>query len=64
MIEFYIFEPVFPGESSLEQMIEIIKILGTPPAEFMDLYCKLESKLNLPFIKSQPWKRVLRKCKA
>lgn len=25
-------EPVFPGESSVDQLIEIIKVLGTPSA--------------------------------
>jgi serine/threonine protein kinase len=30
LVEFLMYEPVFPGESSLEQMLEIIKLLGTP----------------------------------
>lgn len=30
MAELLALEPIFPGDSSLEQLIEIIKILGTP----------------------------------
>jgi glycogen synthase kinase 3 beta len=26
-------EPLFPGESATDQLVEIIKILGTPSAE-------------------------------
>jgi glycogen synthase kinase 3 beta len=25
-------EPLFPGESSVEQLVEIMKVLGTPTA--------------------------------
>ena len=31
LVELLSLEPIFPGSSSLEQLIEIIKILGTPP---------------------------------
>lgn len=30
IVELMTLEPVFPGDSSIEQLIEIIKILGTP----------------------------------
>lgn len=30
LAELMTLEPVFPGDSSIEQLIEIIKILGTP----------------------------------
>jgi hypothetical protein len=30
MIELLTLEPLFPGDSSVEQLIEIIKVLGTP----------------------------------
>jgi len=30
LVELLTLEPLFPGDSSLEQLIEIIKILGTP----------------------------------
>jgi glycogen synthase kinase 3 beta len=31
MVELLTLEPIFPGDSSVEQLIEIMKILGTPP---------------------------------
>ena len=37
-MEFLTLEPIFPGDSSQEQLIEIIKILGTPPVKYLDLY--------------------------
>ena len=50
-MEFLTNEPIFPGESSIEQMIEIIKIMGTPSPSFIENYCDLAVKLVLPVIK-------------
>lgn len=33
MVEMVTGEPAFPGQSAVDQLIEIIKILGTPTAE-------------------------------
>lgn len=33
MVEMLTGSPLFPGESSMEQMIEIVKIIGTPNIE-------------------------------
>lgn len=56
-------DPIFPGDSTLEQMIEIIKILGTPPKELMNV---LEQEtgidITLPTIKPADWKKILKKC--
>ena len=38
MVELLTCEPIFPGDSSQEQLIEIIKILGTPPQKYIELY--------------------------
>jgi serine/threonine protein kinase len=38
IVELLTLEPIFPGDSSQEQLIEIIKILGTPPQKYIDLY--------------------------
>lgn len=32
LVEMMTLEPIFPGDSSIEQLIEIVKILGTPSA--------------------------------
>lgn len=61
LVEFLVYEPIFPGESSLEQMLEIIKFIGTPMPDTMEKYCHLDHELNLPEIKKQSWSRILRK---
>lgn len=38
IVELLTLEPVFPGDSSMEQLIEIIKILGTPTREQLAVY--------------------------
>lgn len=38
VVELLTLEPIFPGDSSQEQLIEIMKILGTPPQKYIDLY--------------------------
>lgn len=38
LAEFLTREPIFPGDSALEQLIEIIKVIGTPTEEYMQKY--------------------------
>jgi hypothetical protein len=46
----------------MEQLIEIIKILGTPPKKYLDLYEEEKHKqFNLPNIKPSSWEAVLQK---
>lgn len=62
MIEFLTLEPIFPGDSSVEQLIEIIKILGTPPKRLIDIYEEANcTELPLPLIKPNLWERILKK---
>lgn len=59
--EMLIGEPIFKGENSTNQLIEIIKILGTPNKEQLDhLNRSRQSELRLPQIKQKPWNRVFR----
>ena len=62
IVEFLTLEPIFPGDSSQEQLIEIIKILGTPPQKYLELY-ELEKHINykIPEIKANTWDLVLGK---
>eukprot|EP01120_Amphizonella_sp_Union-15-10_P009416 TRINITY_DN3553_c0_g5_i1.p1 TRINITY_DN3553_c0_g5~~TRINITY_DN3553_c0_g5_i1.p1 ORF type:complete len:144 (+),score=25.60 TRINITY_DN3553_c0_g5_i1:277-708(+) len=58
MAELIIGQPLFPGESSVDQLIEIIKVLGTPTREqmlAMNPDCK-ESKYSQ--VKPHPWIKV------
>ena len=38
VVDLLTLEPIFAGDSSHEQLIEIMKILGTPPQKYIDLY--------------------------
>jgi glycogen synthase kinase 3 beta len=52
-------EPIFEGESSLDQIVEIIRILGTPTKE--DILSMNEEYLNFNFPEKKvtPWREVL-----
>jgi serine/threonine protein kinase len=64
LIELLTLEPIFPGDSSQEQLIEIIKILGTPPQKYLELYeAEKNMSYKLPDIKPNNWEVVLRKYK-
>ena len=54
-------EPLFLGESAVDQLIEIIKVLGTPTKEQV---FKMNPEYNMkdykfPLIKAREWKKVL-----
>eukprot|EP00184_Porphyridium_aerugineum_P003118 CAMPEP_0184694568 /NCGR_PEP_ID=MMETSP0313-20130426/2468_1 /TAXON_ID=2792 /ORGANISM="Porphyridium aerugineum, Strain SAG 1380-2" /LENGTH=428 /DNA_ID=CAMNT_0027152865 /DNA_START=220 /DNA_END=1506 /DNA_ORIENTATION=+ len=64
MGELLLGHPVFPGESCVDQLVEIIKVLGTPTKE--DIYAMNESYTELfkyPVIKAHAWSKVMSKCK-
>ena len=51
-------EPLFPGDSSLDQLVEIIKILGTPtPTQVMQMNPNSD-EFKFPNIKPQAWNKV------
>ncbi len=43
MAELYIGQPLFPGESGVDQLVEVIKVLGTPTGEM--IASRVESSL-------------------
>lgn len=57
--EMMIGEPIFRGENSMGQLVEIIKILGTPTKEQLEqLNKKATSEPRLANIRPKPWNRV------
>ena len=54
-------EPLFPGESGLDQLVEIIKVLGTPSLEQIASMGATCQDFKFPQIKAQPWTRVILK---
>ncbi|KAA6390944.1 MAG: putative Glycogen synthase kinase-3 beta [Streblomastix strix] len=51
-------QPLFPGESSVDQLIEIIKILGTPTPADLSAMHQSNTDINIPQVKGHPWSKV------
>ena len=51
--------PLFPGDSGVDQLVEIIKVLGTPSFDQVKEMNPQYSKFVFPSIKSCPWEKVI-----
>ncbi|KAJ0526553.1 putative protein-serine/threonine kinase [Helianthus annuus] len=51
-------KPLFPGESGVDQLAEIIKILGTPTREEIKCMIPHYTHFKFPQIKAHPWHKV------
>eukprot|EP01126_Amoeba_proteus_P053389 TRINITY_DN6504_c1_g1_i6.p1 TRINITY_DN6504_c1_g1~~TRINITY_DN6504_c1_g1_i6.p1 ORF type:complete len:206 (+),score=40.43 TRINITY_DN6504_c1_g1_i6:698-1315(+) len=59
MAELLLSHPLFAGESGVDQLVEIIKILGTPTSvEVRAMNPDCTDYLSFPFLKKQPWGRI------
>ncbi|OMJ95229.1 hypothetical protein SteCoe_1441 [Stentor coeruleus] len=58
--EMFIFQPLFPGESAVDQLVEIIKILGTPTREQIFEMNPNYHEGRFPDIRQTPWNRVFK----
>jgi serine/threonine protein kinase len=56
--ELLIGKPLFPGDSGVDQLVEIIKLLGTPTKDEMVSMNKNYNEYKFPFVKSNPWGKV------
>ncbi|KAL9686337.1 hypothetical protein QQ045_023793 [Rhodiola kirilowii] len=61
LAELLLGNPIFPGESGVDQLVEIIKILGTPTREEIKCMNPNYSEFKFPQIKSHPWHKVFDK---
>lgn len=52
--------PIFPGESGVDQLVEIIKVLGTPTREELMAMNPNYTEFKFPQIKPHPWHKVFR----
>jgi serine/threonine protein kinase len=52
--------PVFPGESASDQLVEIIKILGTPSKNQILAMNNEATEFKFPQIKAYPWIKIFR----
>lgn len=58
--EMFLFQPLFPGESAVDQLVEIIKVLGTPTREQIYEMNPNYTEGRFPDIRQTPWSRVFR----
>ena len=54
-------EPLFAGESGIDQLVEIIKVLGTPTQDQVLKMNPKAEEYKFPNIKPLPWTKVLKK---
>ena len=61
MAELLLGQPMFPGESGIDQLVEIIKILGTPTRDEIATMNPNYMEHKFPQIKAIPLSRVFKK---
>mmetsp|Transcript_27480 Transcript_27480/g.31679 ORF Transcript_27480/g.31679 Transcript_27480/m.31679 type:complete len:393 (-) Transcript_27480:205-1383(-) len=54
-------EPLFAGESGIDQLVEIIKVLGTPTKEQVLKMNPKAEEYKFPNIKTLPWTKVFKR---
>ncbi|KAI9026089.1 kinase-like domain-containing protein [Hyaloraphidium curvatum] len=60
MAELMLGQPLFPGESGVDQLVEIIKVLGTPTREQIRNMNPNYTDYKFPQIKASTWNKVFR----
>ncbi|KKY20591.1 putative glycogen synthase kinase [Diplodia seriata] len=60
-IELMLGQPLFPGESGIDQLVEIIKVLGTPTRDQIRTMNPNYMEHKFPQIKPHPFNKVFRK---
>lgn len=60
LAELLLGHPIFPGDSGVDQLVEIIKVLGTPTKEQIREMNQHYTEFKFPQIKPHPWSRVFR----
>nr|VDC92687.1 unnamed protein product [Brassica oleracea] len=59
LAELLLGQPLFPGESGVDQLVEIIKVLGTPTREEIKCMNPNYTEFKFPQIKAHPWHKVI-----
>jgi glycogen synthase kinase 3 beta len=58
MAELMLGQPLFPGESGIDQLVEIIKVLGTPTREQIKTMNPNYMEHKFPQIKPHPFSKA------
>lgn len=61
LAELLLGHPIFPGESGVDQLVEIIKVLGTPTREEIKCMNPNYTEFRFPQIKAHPWHKLFQK---
>ena len=61
MAELMLGQPLFPGESGIDQLVEIIKVLGTPTRDQIRTMNPNYMEYRFPQIKPHPFTKVFRR---
>ncbi|KAL9265620.1 Shaggy-related protein [Drosera capensis] len=61
LAELLLGQPLFPGENAVDQLVEIIKVLGTPTREEIRCMNPNYTDFRFPQIKAHPWHKVFDK---
>jgi serine/threonine protein kinase len=56
--ELMLCKPVFPGETGIDQLVEIIKVLGTPTREQVLAMNKSYTEFSFPPVQPQSWQKA------
>lgn len=59
LAELLLGQPIFPGDSGVDQLVEIIKVLGTPTKEQIREMNRNYTEFKFPQIKAHPWQKVI-----
>jgi len=60
IVEMVLGQPLFPGESAIDQLVEIIKILGTPTKNQILIMNPDYNEIKFPMIKQYPWSKYFK----
>lgn len=60
LAELLLGQPIFPGDSGVDQLVEIIKVLGTPTRDQIQRMNPNYTEFRFPQIRAHPWNRVFR----
>ncbi|URE33882.1 shaggy-related protein kinase [Musa troglodytarum] len=61
LAELLLGQPLFPGDSAVNQLVEIIKVLGTPTREEIRCMNPGYTEFRFPQIKAHPWHKIFHK---
>lgn len=60
LAELLLGRPLFPGQTALDQLVEVIKVLGTPNKAEVTAMNPTQGEFRFPALPKKPWNLVLR----